>query len=86
MASENGVQRGPVTARRQHPPQEATVSVVVALVIVLVLGALAARYGADSRSDTGSDPRDPARPHRPQYAHTPAEDLRVLVGALRARE
>jgi hypothetical protein len=47
---------------------------------VVVLAVLAvARYGADSRFDTGADPRDPARPRGPQYAHTPAADLALLA-------
>jgi hypothetical protein len=51
---------------------------------VVVLAVLAvARYGADTRFDSGPDPRDPARPRGPQYAHTPARDLALLAGLAR---
>lgn len=53
-------------------------TVLGALVVLAVLAV--ARYGADSRFDAASDPRDPARPRGPQYAHTPAADLVLLAG------
>jgi hypothetical protein len=53
------------------------ISIVGALVVLAVLAV--ARYGADSRFDTGPDPRDPGRPRGPQYAHTPAADLALLA-------
>jgi hypothetical protein len=53
-------------------------TVLGALVVLAVLAV--ARYGADSRFDAASDPRDPARPRGPQYAHTPAADLALLAG------
>jgi hypothetical protein len=52
-------------------------TVLAALVVLAVLAV--ARYGADSRFDTGADPRDPARPRGPQYAHTPSADLALLA-------
>ncbi|NMO89686.1 hypothetical protein [Actinomycetospora sp. TBRC 11914] len=52
-------------------------TVLGALVVLAVLAV--ARYGADTRFDSGPDPRDPARPRGPQYAHTPAADLRLLA-------
>lgn len=53
-------------------------SVVIALVVLALLVALVARYGADSR--TGADPtgRDPAWPEAPVRHHTPRADLRIL--------
>ena len=53
------------------------ITLVGALVVVAVLAV--ARYGADSRFDAAADPRDPARPRGPQYAHTPAADLALLA-------
>jgi hypothetical protein len=53
------------------------ISVLGAVVVLAVLAV--ARYGADSRFDSGPDPRDPARPRGPQYAHTPAADLALLA-------
>jgi hypothetical protein len=52
--------------------------------VLVVLAVLAvARYGADSRVDDVADRRDPARPRGPQYAHTPAADLRMLAALAR---
>lgn len=52
--------------------------------VLVVLAVLAVgRYGADSRVDDAADPRDPARPRGPQYAHTPAADLRMLAALAR---
>jgi hypothetical protein len=56
-----------------------TVLGVVVVLAVLAVG----RYGADSRLDGDPDPRDPARPRGPQYAHTPAADLRMLAALVR---
>lgn len=53
------------------------IAVLGAAVVLAVLAV--ARYGADSRFDTGADPRDPGRPRGPQYAHTPAGDLALLA-------
>lgn len=53
------------------------ITVIGALVVVAVLAV--ARYGADTRFDSGPDLRDPARPRGPQYAHTPAADLALLA-------
>ena len=57
------------------------ISILGAVVVLAVLAV--ARYGADSRFDTGPDPRDPGRPRGPQYAHTPAADLALLAGFAR---
>ncbi|HEY2195291.1 MAG TPA: hypothetical protein VGH76_23735 [Actinomycetospora sp.] len=56
-------------------------TVLGALVVLAVLAV--GRYGADTRFDNGHDPRDPARPRGPQYAHTPAGDLALLAGLAR---
>ena len=53
------------------------ITIIGALVVLAVLAV--ARYGADTRFDSGPDPRDAARPRGPQYAHTPAADLRLLA-------
>ncbi|MCD2195096.1 hypothetical protein LQ327_17150 [Actinomycetospora endophytica] len=53
------------------------ITVLGAVVVLAVLAV--ARYGADTRFDSGPDPRDPVRPRGPQYAHTPAADLRLLA-------
>lgn len=55
-----------------------TVGLVLAVVAFLV-----ARYGADTRSHDRADHRDPALPRGPQYAHTPASDLRLLAALAR---
>ena len=49
------------------------------VVVLAVLGVLVARYGADTRTNQGADHRDPALPRGPQYAHTPASDLRLVA-------
>ena len=53
------------------------ITVIGAVVVLAVLAV--GRYGADSRGDTRADPRDPARPRGPQYAHTPVADLALLA-------
>ena len=58
------------------PKENAVLTVLGALVVLAVLAV--ARYGADTRFD-GPDPRDPARPRGPQYAHTPSADLALLA-------
>jgi hypothetical protein len=60
-----------------HPEENRMITVLGAVVVLAVLAVT--RYGADSRFDTGPDPRDPGRPRGPQYAHTPAGDLARLA-------
>ncbi|WP_433798714.1 hypothetical protein [Actinomycetospora sp. CA-084318] len=55
-----------------------TVVVVLALVAALV-----ARYGADTRTNDGADHRDPGLPRGPQYGHTPVSDLRLVAAFAR---
>ena len=55
--------------------------------VLVVLGVLLiGRYGADSHDDGDPTGRDPIWTGRPTRAHTPREDLSVLVRRVRAHQ
>ena len=59
------------------------ITVLGTVLVLAILGLAVVRYGADTRTNDTLDTRDPALPRGPQYAHTPASDLRLLAALAR---